>query len=112
MYAAGAERVKAARKDSRMTVPSEAASPEARLKVLGVELPAAPKPAANYVTATQSGRLVFLAGQGPVADGQVVHRGKVGIDLTEAQGYEAARMTILNSLAILREHAGSLDHVT
>ncbi|HVZ43908.1 MAG TPA: RidA family protein [Ramlibacter sp.] len=88
------------------------ASPEARLKALGIELPVAPKPAANYVTATQSGRLVFLAGQGPLAGGQVVYRGKVGVDLTEEEGYAAARLTILNSLAILREHAGSLDRVT
>jgi enamine deaminase RidA (YjgF/YER057c/UK114 family) len=87
-------------------------SAEARLKTLGIELPPAPKPAANYVTATQSGRLVFLAGQGPLADGQVVYRGKVGTELTEQQGYEAARLTILNSLAILRAHAGSLDRVT
>ncbi|MGJ7506060.1 RidA family protein [Variovorax sp. GT1P44] len=91
---------------------AEHASPEARLKALGVELPPAPQPAANYVTATQSGRMVFLAGQGPVADGQVVYRGKVGLDLSEAEGYQAARLTILNSLAILRAHAGSLDRVT
>src|SRR5258706_2334516 len=87
-------------------------SSEARLKALGIELPAAPKPAANYVTATRSGRLVFLAGQGPLADGEVVYRGKVGADLTEEQGYQAARLTILNSLAILRQEVGSLDEVT
>jgi enamine deaminase RidA (YjgF/YER057c/UK114 family) len=87
-------------------------SPEARLRALGVELPPPPRPAANYVTATQSGRIVFLAGQGPLAGGQVVYAGKVGVDLSEEDGYRAARLTILNSLAILREHAGSLDRVT
>jgi len=87
-------------------------SPEARLRALGIELPAAPRPAANYVTAAQSGRLVFLAGQGPLVGGEVRYRGRVGIELTEQQGYDAARLTILNSLAILREHAGSLDRVT
>jgi enamine deaminase RidA (YjgF/YER057c/UK114 family) len=95
-----------------MTSASEAATPEARLRALGLELPAAPRPAANYVTATQSGRLVFLSGQGPLADGKVVYAGQVGTDLSEADGYRAARLTILNSLAILREHAGSLDRVT
>jgi enamine deaminase RidA (YjgF/YER057c/UK114 family) len=89
-----------------------ASSAEARLRELGIELPPAPKPAANYVTATRSGRLVFLAGQGPVADGKVVWSGKVGTDLTEEQGYQAARLTILNSLAILRSELGSLDRVS
>jgi len=87
-------------------------SPEARLRELGIQLPPAPQPAANYVTATQSGRIVFVAGQGPLADGKVAFAGRVGRDLTEQQGYDAARLTILNSLAILREHAGSLDRVT
>ena len=87
-------------------------SPEARLRSLGIQLPTAAKPAANYVTATRSGQLVFLSGQGPMADGQVVYRGKVGAELTEEQGYQAARLTMLNSLAILRQEIGSLDHVT
>lgn len=90
----------------------EAASAEARLKALGIELPPAPRPAANYVTATQSGRIVFLAGQGPIVAGEVKYAGKVGRELSEEEGYHAARLTILNSLAILRAHAGSLDRVT
>jgi enamine deaminase RidA (YjgF/YER057c/UK114 family) len=85
---------------------------EARLKALGIELPQPPKPAANYVTATRSGRIVFVSGQGPLRDGEVVWRGKVGADLTEEQGYQAARLTILNSLAILRQEVGTLDNVT
>src|SRR6185369_2692504 len=105
MYAAAPERVKP-RERHRMAPTPEAPSAEARLKALGIELPPAPKPAANYVTATQSGRLVFLAGQGPLANGEVVYRGKVGVDLSEEDGYRAARLTIQNSLAILREHAG------
>jgi enamine deaminase RidA (YjgF/YER057c/UK114 family) len=56
--------------------------------------------------------LVVLAGQGPLANGEVVYRGKIGGELTEEQGYQAARLTILNSLAILREEVGSLDEVT
>lgn len=87
-------------------------SPDARLQALGIELPAAPKPAANYVTVTRSGRLMFLSGQGPMRDGEVVWRGKVGGELTEEQGYQAARLTILNSLAILKQELGSLDRVT
>ncbi len=92
-----------------MTSPS---TPEARLRALGIELPPAPSPAANYVPATQSGRIVFLSGQGPITAGEVIYRGKVGLDVSEQDGYQAARLTILNSLAVLRQHAGSLDRVT
>ena len=87
-------------------------SAEARLKSLGIELPPPPQPAANYVAWCRSGRLVFLSGQGPIAKGEVVYGGKVGADLTEEQGYQAARLTILNSLAILKQAVGSLDEVT
>jgi enamine deaminase RidA (YjgF/YER057c/UK114 family) len=86
-------------------------SPEARLKALGIELPPAPKPLASYVPAVRSGNLVFLAGQGPTAGGKPVVTGKVGADLTEEQGYKAARTTILNSLAVLRAEIGTLDRV-
>lgn len=90
---------------------AELSSVEERLKSLGIELPPAPKPAANYVAAAQSGSTVYLAGQGPIVDGKVVYGGKIGADLSEEAGYQAARLTILNSLAVLREHAGSLDRV-
>ena len=86
-------------------------TPEERLKALGIELPAPPKAVANYVPAVRSGNLVFLAGQGPLVDGKPAVTGKVGGELTEQDGYKAARMTILNSLAALRAEIGSLDRV-
>jgi enamine deaminase RidA (YjgF/YER057c/UK114 family) len=86
-------------------------SPEARLRALGIALPPAPKPIASYVPAVRTGDLVFLAGQGPIAEGKPTVTGKVGAALTEKQGYEAARATILVSLAVLRAEIGSLDRV-
>ena len=86
-------------------------SPEAKLKSLGIELPPAPKAVANYVPAVRSGNLVFLAGQGPLADGKPTITGKVGTDVTEEDAYKAARATILNSLSALRAEIGSLDKV-
>ena len=83
------------------------ASPEARLKALGIQLPRVPAPIAWYVPAVRTGNLVFLAGQGPVVGGKPV-TGKVGADLTEEEGYKAARATILTSLAVLRAEIGSL----
>lgn len=86
-------------------------SPEARLKALGIQLPPAPTPVASYVPAVRTGNLVYLAGQGPLAGGKPTVTGKVGAELTEEEGYKAARETILTSLAVLRAEIGSLDRV-
>lgn len=91
---------------------SPSSSPEAKLKALGIELPEPSPPAANYTAATRSGRLVFLSGQGPLIKGEVIYRGKIGQEFTEEEGYQAARLTILNALAVLRQEIGSLDRVT
>jgi enamine deaminase RidA (YjgF/YER057c/UK114 family) len=87
------------------------ASPEAKLKSLGIELPPPPKAVANYVPAVRTGNLVFLAGQGPLVDGKPTITGKVGAEVTEEDGYKAARATIINSLSLLRAEIGSLDRV-
>ncbi len=87
-------------------------SAEAKLQALGITLPPVPRPAANYVTVVRSGRLVFVSGQGPLHGAEVLMRGRIGADLTEADGYEAARLTILNVLALLRDTLGSLDAVS
>lgn len=84
---------------------------EQRLKDLGIELPAPPKPVATYVPAVQAGDLVFLSGVLPMRDGKVAVEGKLGRDLTVEQGYEAARAAVLNALAIVRQEVGSLDRV-
>lgn len=85
--------------------------PEAKLRELGLELPAAPKPFASYRAAVRSGALLFLAGQGPTRGREVVLRGKVGDEVSVEEGYEAARLSCLNALAVAREHAGSLSAV-
>ena len=85
---------------------------EAKLKELGITLPAAPAPAANYVPWVREGNLLFLAGQVPLGpDGKLQFIGKVGQDLDEKQGYEAARLCALNGLAQIKAALGSLDAV-
>jgi enamine deaminase RidA (YjgF/YER057c/UK114 family) len=84
---------------------------EARLRALGIQLPAAPQAAATYVTVKQCGYVLYLAGHGPVtATGERVV-GKVGTDLTLEEGREAARLTGLHLLASLREMTGSLNRI-
>ena len=86
-------------------------NPEERLRELGIELPAAPKPLAAYVPAVRAGDLVFISGQGPLKDGQVVWAGQVGADLSVEEGREAARLAVINALAALKQEVGSLDRV-
>ena len=87
------------------------ASPEARLREAGIELPPTPRAVANYVAAVRSGNLVFLAGQGPISRGKPLMTGKVGAEISEQEGYRAARLSTLNLLSALRAEVGSLDRV-
>jgi enamine deaminase RidA (YjgF/YER057c/UK114 family) len=84
---------------------------EEKLKEMGLELPAQPRPVANYVGAVQTGSLVFVSGHGPRGFGLDAYLGKVGRDLTTQQGYEAARGCMLNCLASLKAAIGDLDRV-
>lgn len=84
---------------------------EAKLTELGITLPPAPKPVATYIPAVRAGDLLFLSGTGPFKDGRIAFTGKLGRDLTVEQGYEAARLTLLNALAMVRQELGTLDRV-
>lgn len=84
---------------------------EERLREMGVELPTAPKPVANYVPAVRSGRLLFLSGVLPMKNGRLSYTGKLGRDLTVEQGVEAARLALLNALAIIKSELGDLDRI-
>ncbi len=87
------------------------AKAEARLRELGISLPESPPPVANYVRAVRAGNLVFVSGHGPREGGEYRYLGKLGRDLTTEQGYQAARLVMLNCLATLKEEIGDLDRV-
>ncbi|MEO7008084.1 MAG: RidA family protein [Caldimonas sp.] len=85
---------------------------EARLAALGIALPGAVAPAANYVPARRSGTLVYIAGQVPTAGGKDQFVGKLGVDVSIEDGQKAARLCAVNILAQLRAAlGGSLDAV-
>jgi enamine deaminase RidA (YjgF/YER057c/UK114 family) len=86
-------------------------SVEARLQELGIELPSAPAPIANYVRYVQVGNLLFLAGHGPNRSNGPVYTGQVGSDVTVEEAYDAARSTAMNLLASCKEALGDLDRV-
>lgn len=85
--------------------------PEARLVELGITLPAPPNPVANYVNGVRAGNLIFLAGKGPrFADGTEI-TGKLGQNVSIEKGYEAARLTAINQLSVLKDMLGNLNKV-
>lgn len=78
---------------------------EARLAELGVSLPDAPAPAANYVPQVTVGDLVFVSGQVSMADGAFI-TGKLGADMDVAAGAQAARTCAISLLAQVRKACG------
>jgi len=72
---------------------------EARLAKVGLTLPAAPSPAANYVPFTIAKGLLFIAGQAPVRDGKYAFKGQVGNEVKVEDAQAAARLCGLNILA-------------
>jgi enamine deaminase RidA (YjgF/YER057c/UK114 family) len=83
---------------------------EAKVKELGLTIPPAPAPAAAYVPAVQSGNLIFVSGQLPSENGQLV-KGILGNDLVLEDGYRAARLCAINCLGAVKSLVGSLDRV-
>jgi enamine deaminase RidA (YjgF/YER057c/UK114 family) len=84
---------------------------ESKIKELGYELPPAPAPLANYVTINRSGNLLFTSGSGCFIDGKPLYQGRLGEDISIEQGYDAARITALNLLSIVKEELGDLNKV-
>ena len=83
---------------------------EARIRELGITLPALPAPGGNYLSAKTVGNLVFLAGvisTGP----EGVITGTVGLNRTIDEAYTAARACALTQLAVLKRHLGSLEEI-
>jgi len=84
---------------------------EHRLSELGIELPPPAKPVGVYVPAVRTGRLIFTAGQLPMAGGELTAVGKVPQAVTLAEAQAAARQAALNALAAVRDLAGTLQAV-
>jgi len=85
-------------------------TPDAQLAALGLTLPAAAAPVANYVPVRQSGNLLFVSGQLPVGANGVdpAHKGKLGASITLEAGQAAARLAALNVLAQAKAATGDL----
>jgi enamine deaminase RidA (YjgF/YER057c/UK114 family) len=82
-----------------------------RLRGLGLGLPEAPRPVANYVPVAMAGGLAFVAGQVATEDGVVLHPGHVGAEVSVEEGRDAARRCALQALAALRAELGGFHRL-
>src|SRR5580704_5522065 len=81
-----------------------------KLKALGISLPPQAPPAAAFLPFVRTGNLIFVSGHIAKKDGQP-WAGKLGTDLTTAQGKEAARDVAIQLLGTLHAAAGDLDKI-
>lgn len=86
-------------------------TPEAKLEALGLTLPPVSAPIGSYVTCKRQGNLLYLSGAGPIVQGEVLYKGKVGAEITPDVGYEAAKVSALNLIANLKAELGDLSKV-
>lgn len=83
-----------------------------RLAALGITLPVAAAPVANYVAAVITGNLLVVSGQLPLVEGRLSATGKLGGGISVEQGALAARACAINLLAQIKGALGSLDRVS
>ena len=85
---------------------------DARLQELGIEVPEAAAPVANYLGYVVTGNLCFTAGQVTLKDGAFVYQGKLGAEISVDDGYQAARLCAINIISQLKAACGGdLDRV-
>lgn len=85
--------------------------PHERLAALGLTLPPAAPPIANFVTHVIEGNMLYLSGQGPTYPDGRRHSGKVGDTVSTEEAYEHARLTGLNLIAVMADALGDLGRV-
>jgi enamine deaminase RidA (YjgF/YER057c/UK114 family) len=84
---------------------------EEKIKQMGVTIPEAAKPLAAYIPALQAGNMIMTSGQVPIENGQIKFAGKIGKDLSEEQGREAAKLCAINCLSAIKSIIGNLDKI-
>ncbi|SDG18591.1 RidA family protein [Chitinophaga filiformis] len=88
-----------------------AQTPEEKLLQLKITLPEVPPAIGSYVDVRRVGNLLYLSGKGPRNANGEYTTGKLGQELSVQQGYDAAKLTAINQLAVLRKELGSLNKV-
>ena len=94
-----------------LTGSANAQTPEENLLAKGILLPEILKPIANYVNAARVGNLLYLSGKGPLQNDGKYITGKLGKNLLIEQGYEAAKLTAIIQIAVLKQELDNLNRV-
>ena len=76
---------------------------EENIKQLGIEIPDMPAALANYVPFKVSDSIVYVSGQAPVKNGELIYKGKVGKDIEIDEGIKAAELCCVNIIAALKK---------
>ena len=84
---------------------------EDKLSELQIELPEVAVPLGSYRPYVVSGNYIYVSGQLPLKDGELLYTGVVGEDVTLEEAVQAARACAINSLAILKDATGDLNRV-
>ena len=72
------------------------------IKNLGLNIPDLPKALANYVPYKIIGKTMYISGQAPIQNGELIYKGKVGSDISIEEGIEAAKLCVINIIAALK----------
>ena len=83
-----------------------------KLKENEIILPTPPNPAGSYIPVVLTGNLAFVSGQIPIKDGSLKFTGKVPDEQSIETAQDAAKLCIINALAHLNAHLGTLDNIT
>lgn len=84
---------------------------EEKLKDLDITLPPAPSAVAAYLPWIRTGSLIMTSGQLPWENGNIKYAGKLGEEVSDRQGYEAARLCAINAISQLNQAAGGLEKI-
>jgi len=84
---------------------------EKKLAELGFTIDTPPEPIGNYEAAVMSGNMLYISGQLPISNGQLIYKGRVGPDLSISDGYRAAELAAVNVLAQIKKKLGSFDRL-
>lgn len=85
--------------------------PEQKLIQLNINLPELSQSLGSYIDVAQTGKLLYLSGRGPLKSSGEYISGKLGKELTVEEGYQAARITAINQLAVLKRKLGTLNKI-
>lgn len=84
---------------------------EAKLNELGIQLPEVPEPVAVYVPTKRVGNVVYTSGSECRVNGELAYTGKLGDVLSVEEGYEAAKICMINLLSMAKHEVGDLDNI-